>query len=310
MGRGRNISRKVVAARRIGLVGCGRWGRNILRDLRELGARVHVADPDPDARGRAQGEGAASVASEVTELPDADGFVVAAGAAAHAALVAELLPRGRPVFVEKPFTVDPADARRLAAEAPDRIFVMDKWRYHPGVEALSTLGRSGELGAILGCRSLRFGGALKVRDVDSVWTLAPHELSLGLELLGGVPEAREAHAEGARDAPTGLAASLGEAPWQCFEVSAARSVYRREVELIGERGRAALLDPYADHISVRIGPGAGQQRAIETEPPLRRELRAFLGHLDGGPPPRTRAEDGATVVARLWELRRLAGLSG
>jgi hypothetical protein len=48
---------------------------------------------------------------------------------------------------------------------------------------------------------------------------------------------------------------------------------------------------------------------LDPEFPVRRELRAFLEQLDGGPPPRSSAAEGAAIVARVHELRRLAGLS-
>jgi hypothetical protein len=53
-----------------------------------------------------------------------------------------------------------------------------------------------------------------------------------------------------------------------------------------------------------------EKRAISTELPLLRELRAFVEHLDGGPPPRSSAQEGAEVVTTIAELRRLAGLPG
>ena len=58
----------------------------------------------------------------------------------HAAVIEEALARGVPVFVEKPLTDDPVAAERLAAAAGGRLFVMDKWRYHPGVELLARAG--------------------------------------------------------------------------------------------------------------------------------------------------------------------------
>jgi hypothetical protein len=54
----------------------------------------------------------------------------------HADVIRRLAPRGIPIFVEKPMTPDAEEARRLAATLPGRLFVTDKWRYHPGIEAL------------------------------------------------------------------------------------------------------------------------------------------------------------------------------
>src|SRR4051794_36592326 len=117
-------------ALKIGLVGCGRWGRNILRDMTALGAETHVVDIAQDAADQALQAGAATAGTHVEALPpDCAGFVVATPSVTHAAVIESLLARGKPVFVEKPFTSNVEDARRICAAAGDRVFVMDKWRY-------------------------------------------------------------------------------------------------------------------------------------------------------------------------------------
>jgi predicted dehydrogenase len=300
----------------VGLVGCGRWGAHVLRDLLALGARVAVAEPDPAARERAAAAGAAACVAEAGRLPPVAGLVVVTPASTHAGVVEPLLGRGVPVFVEKPLTVDAASAERLARTAPDRLFVMDKWRYHPGVEALAALARSGELGPVLGLRTVRTGWGVGPSDVDAVWTLVPHELSIALEVLGRIPRPRAAVAErlgGGLAALSGLLGGSGE-PWLAFEASSRYADYRREVRLHCRDGVAVLADPYADHVLVTRGSRDGtddgpqnERRPIAADPPLRRELAAFLDHLRGGPPPKSRGADGAAVVTAVAELRALAG---
>lgn len=293
---------------RVALVGCGRWGRNILRDLRELGAAVTVVDPDPAARAAAVAAGASAALADLDALGAVDGAVVATPTAAHAMACAALLPRGVPVFCEKPLTADPASAARLAALGAGRLFVMDKWRYHPGVEALATLARSGALGPIAGLRTTRLGGRAHA-DVDAVWILAPHELSIALEVLGALPPPRAAVAELRGATPVALLGVLGERPWHVFEVSADAAEWQREIRLHGRDGVAVLADPESPHLTIRRADGSVETQALEREWPLRRELRAFLAHLAGGPPPRSSAAEGAAVVAALAALRRMAGLA-
>ena len=84
-------------------------------------------------------------------------MVVATPTATHAEVVEEALGLGVPVFVEKPLTADVESARRVAAIAPDRLFVMDKWRYHPGVRELARIAQSGELGPVVGIHARRVG---------------------------------------------------------------------------------------------------------------------------------------------------------
>lgn len=79
-------------------------------------------------------------------------------------------------------------------------------------------------------------------------------------------------------------------------------------------GIAALMDGYADHLEILRGyPLRDTEpepvlRPFQFEMPLLRELRAFVDHLAGGPPPRSSAAEGLAVVAAITELRRHAGV--
>ncbi len=298
----------------MGLVGCGNWGRHILRDLVSLGSRVTVVLPTDRNRSAALDGGAVAIVNAVGQLPDVDGIVVASPTTTHAAVVRELLPRGVPIFVEKPLSDDARAARELAGAAAGRLFVMHKWRYHPGIEALGEIARSGEVGDVVGLRCTRIGWGNPHEDVDAVWLLAPHDISIGLEVLGHIPAPRCAVAERVGGTVTGVVALLGDHPWLAIEVSTAAGVERREVRLIGSKGIATLGDAYSDRIVVTRGRDhAGvtrhdEARYISTELPLLREIRAFLDHLAGGPPPRSSAAEAADEVQAIADIRRLAGL--
>jgi predicted dehydrogenase len=292
----------MAAPKRIGLVGCGRWGRAILRDLLALGATVDVVDPAEEAQHGALAAGARSTCGHADALPAVDGIVVAATTTRHAEIIARLIGRGVPIFCEKPLCVDPDQAQALAAVGKDRLFVMDKWRYHPGVEMLARLARSGRLGRPLGLHTLRLQHGHAHADVDASWILAPHDLSIALEILGAIPPPRAAVADGAG----GLIATLGVAPWLVLEVSTRHETKRRSIRLVGSEA-VAVLDDGAPWITIR-GGGAGPERiATPGPPPLQRELACFLDHLGGGPPPRSSAAEGAHAVAVVAELRALAG---
>ena len=205
-------------------------------------------------------------------------------------------------------TADVAEAERLEAIEDGRLFVMDKWRYHAGVEALAEIARSGELGSVIGLRSTRISWGHRFDDVDTVWIHAPHDLAIALEILGAVPPARSAVGEMVGGSLSGILAFLGDDPWFAVEISATAAERRREIKLVCEGGVAWLADAYADHIAVApAGVDEPERRAISTELPLLRELRAFVEHLDGGPPPRSSAAEGVEIVRRIAELRTMAG---
>jgi predicted dehydrogenase len=301
---------------RIGLVGCGAWGRFILRDLVELGCEVTVVARSAGSRTLANKGGAETVVPSTAGLPAVDGIIVATPTSTHAMSVEEALEHDVPVFVEKPLTDDPADADRLAAAAPDRLFVMDKWRYHPGVELLGEIARNGELGEPLGLRTTRNGWGNPHADVDAIWILAPHDLSIALEILGTLSSARSAVADVAEGVPTGLIGVLGDAPWHALEVSARSIDRRREITRACSGGVARLADGYSDRVQIArltdpndATPPQPEERRISKELPLVRELRAFVKHVGGGPPPRSSALEGAAIVRAISELRSLAGLA-
>jgi predicted dehydrogenase len=274
---------------------------------------VLVVDPDPGSREQARSLGARQVFAAAEALPAVDGIVVATPATTHASVLPALLARGVPVGCEKPLTTDPASARALCEAAPERLFVLHNWRYHPGIALLAEIARAGELGPVHGLRTFRANWTSPRTDTDSVWTLAPHDLSIAIAVLGEIPEARSALAEVHDGRPVGLVALLGDAPWLVLEVSTRYADKRREVRLHCRDGVAVLPDVDGTHLEIaRGGPTDPkprlERRPFDPEPPLARELRLFVEHLAGGPPLPTSAAEGLAVVTALARLRQLAGV--
>lgn len=302
---------------RIGQVGCGRWGAFILRDLRTLGCAVIVAAKGEESRRRAEAGGAAFV-DGIDRLPrDLDGYVVAVPTSAHGELTERLLDFERPIFVEKPLTDDVASAHRIAERGAGRVFVMEKWRYHPGIEALGAIARSGEIGDPRKLVTARLQWGYNHSDVDAIWTLLPHDLSIIREIVGRIPPPIAAFAERDPDGtPTGLFGRLDDDGIDIqVEVSIRRPRFYRAIELICRDGIAVLGDSFDDAIRIHRNDGdpsthipEPELRSIDTELPLLRELAAFVGFCRGGPPPKSTAADGAAVVETIVALRRLAGI--
>ncbi len=299
----------------VGLVGCGRWGANCLRDLIALGCEVTVVSNSADSTERAITGGASRIVKEMNQLPEIDGAVIATPTATHAEVIEQLLGRQIPLFVEKPLAPDLRVAEELVRKAPQHIFVMDKWRYHPGIEMLRDIAQSQELGKVIGLRSTRMQWNSNHSDVDGVWILAPHDLSIGIEILGYLPDPVSAIGEVNAGELQGLIGYLGKEPWFCLELSTRYHRFFREVRLICAEGIAVLDGGYADcvqivraasyepHLTTEVEP---ERRMISTELPLLRELRAFSEYLCGGPPPRSSSADALRQTVVLNQLRQLA----
>jgi predicted dehydrogenase len=298
----------------VALVGCGNWGRHILRDLTTLGCEVVVVARSEASVKRARDGNALSVIASMDALPPVAGVVVASSTTSHAAVIEELLPLRIPIFVEKPIAPDVPVTRSLVSRAGERLFVMDKWRYHPGVEMLGSVARSGQLGSVLGVRTTRVGWGTAHSDSDDIWHLTPHDLSIVLEILGSIPPPRAAVIERENDMPTGMIGMLGGDPWVVLEVSGRRERNIREVRVIGTEAIAVLPDSYSSEVLVyRTNPALPREPevehiAISDAMPLMRELEAFVDHLRGGPPPRSSAAEGLKNVETIEALRTLAGL--
>lgn len=300
----------------IGLVGCGQWGQLVLRDLKQLGARVCVVARSKSSVDRARAYGADAIVPTIADLPRAlDGAVVVTPTDEHIASMEQLLAFGCPIFVEKAMGHDPVRLRRLVESAGERIFVMDKWRYHPGVERLRTLLAGGRLGRPVGLRSIRWGWSTRHHELDPVWLLLPHDISIALHVLGTIPKPAWARTSGFGPAGTSILAGLGGngEPNVLLDVSSLHPLTRRSVLLNCEEGTAELGGSYDQEVVVRYGALSARDAVEEREKiadsmPLLLELGRFLAYLRGGPAPMSSAAEGLQIVETIVALRQLAGI--
>ena len=309
-----NDSRLINEAKtHIGLVGCGKWGRFILRDLLSLGCKCSVADLSEPARNAAASAGAEEVVRIVSDFPgNITGYIIATPASTHYEVVRELLDRKRPIYVEKPLTDSVHTSADLAQKGAGLLFVMEKWRYHPGIEAMAEIVRSRRYGKLLTLRTRRVQWGQSQSDVSPIWTLLPHDLSIVDHILGQLPSPLWSYVERNDDGtPLSLNARLdGKETTVFIEISSLVPTRERKVTLTFEGGTLVLEDPLAAELLFKA---AGSKETdpclgipISTEQPLLSELRAFIDYLGGGAPPMTDCARAAQSVALIQQLLDMA----
>lgn len=180
----------------IAIAGCGQWGVNHVRTFANApGCRVSwLVDSDPKRLAKAQ-----ELARAAKPAPDLEAAlrddsvqacVIATNSESHHALAKKALEAGRHALVEKPLALSVREAEELVDLAGKKglvLMVGHLLLYHPAVEYLRGLLDKGELGQILYLYSVRVNlGAIR-RSENALWSLAPHDISVMLRLMGQNP---------------------------------------------------------------------------------------------------------------------------
>jgi predicted dehydrogenase len=294
----------------VGLIGCGAWGKNILRDLLKLDCRVYVADIDSGARSRASASGACDVCQHTDDLPACDGYVVAVPIPDLTRVSHGLLKYERPVFSEKTLCLSMEDFLLLDdAGGSEFIFVMHKWHYHPGIEALRIVSESGQIGKIEELHATRHAWVNDFHGGDVFWTQSVHDLTIVKHILGHIPDkVRAVNVIKNEDGlPVAVTALLGAGPAVLLSVSGRHCQKVSGVTIHGSKGSAALRDAYDDHLTIRNGEGE-RKIPVDTTFPLYLELKEFVEYLHGGPRPRCNLQSAKEVTRAILNLRESANL--
>jgi predicted dehydrogenase len=188
-----------------GVIGYGYWGPNIVRNLVNLedSKVLAIAEISPAARARAEkaypGVKVTADASEVIKSPDIDAIAVVSPVWTHYELTKTALENGKHVFVEKPFTSNTAQAEELIELAEKKnlkIMVDHTFLFTGAVRKISQLLNDGALGKLYYYDSTRVNLGLFQHDINVLWDLAPHDLSIMDHLLKARPEAVVATGQG------------------------------------------------------------------------------------------------------------------
>jgi len=182
---------------RVGVVGAGHWGPNLIRNFYELpeaDLRM-VCDLDQERLDHIQQrypEVLTSKDSKSILETDVEAVVIATPVSTHYPLAMEYLRADKHVLVEKPLTTSVPEAREIVETG----FAMDKlvmtgftFLFNPAVRALKEIIESGEIGDVYYINGTRVNLGLYQPDVNVVWDLAPHDVSLLQYVLGLDPVA-------------------------------------------------------------------------------------------------------------------------
>jgi len=179
---------------RIAAVGLGHWGKNIARNLGEMGVLGVIYDDDTAASDRVAqnfpGVRTAASFQSVLNDPDIPAVMIATPAITHGALAQQALNAGKHVFVEKPLCLDVDEAVRLT-EMADRkglvLMVGHLLLHHPAFRALLTAVQEGKLGKLRYIYSNRASLGKIRREENALWSFAPHDISMILAITGRLP---------------------------------------------------------------------------------------------------------------------------
>ena len=183
---------------KFGVIGYGYWGPNVVRNLQTLeGAQVvAVCDKSTAARRRVHRSYpniyVTADASELMSSPDIDAVAVVTPVWTHFELAKEALENGKHIFVEKPFTSNVAQAEKLIELAQQKnlkVMVDHTFLFTGAVKKIKQLLQEGSLGRLYYYDSTRVNLGLFQHDVNVVWDLAPHDLSIMDYLIEKSPEA-------------------------------------------------------------------------------------------------------------------------
>ncbi|MCL4825745.1 MAG: Gfo/Idh/MocA family oxidoreductase [Caldilinea sp.] len=191
------MQQREIALIRIAVVGYGYWGPNLARNFHQLqGAELaYVVDQNADARARAHRLYGCKTAERLDDIltdPLLDAVVIATPARTHYTLARMALDAGKHLFVEKPLTMDVSEGEQLVAHAHQSgltLMVGHVFEYNPAVAYIKQMIDGGDLGDLFYLYSRRVNLGRLQSDVNALWSIAPHDISIALHLLGQMPEA-------------------------------------------------------------------------------------------------------------------------
>jgi UDP-2-acetamido-3-amino-2,3-dideoxy-glucuronate N-acetyltransferase len=314
--------------RNVAVVGCGYWGKNLVRNFAELGALHTICDSSTEVLERlgALHPAVNKVTSFDAVLASAavKAVVISSPAVLHYSMGKQALLAGKDVFVEKPLSLTVAEGEELIRLAGDRqrvLMVGHLLEYHPGIVRLKQLVDQGELGRIDYIYSSRLNLGKFRTEENILWSFAPHDISVILLLLNQLPQEVSAHGGCYlhRDIAdvTVTTMSFGSGARAHIFVSWLHPYKEQKLVVVGDR-KMAVFDDVAQENKLLLYehkiewiedvPVPHKQEATPVEfamaEPLRLECQHFLECLETRAKPRTDGSSGLKVLRVLDACQR------
>ena len=315
----------------VAVIGCGYWGKNLVRNFAQLGALRMVCDGAEVGRTRAAEMAPhAEVVGDVDKVLSApvEGVVIATPAETHYELTRQALEASKDVLCEKPLALTYEQGAELVrlAECQGRILMVGHvLEYHPGIVRLLQLVRGGELGKVQYIYSNRLSLGKVRREENILWSFAPHDIAIILRLMGSMPFQVVA-CGGSYVQPnipdvtvTHLLFDNGVRAH--IHVSWLHPFKEQRLVVIGSRKMASFDDMakqlvlYDQRVDLREAEpipvkGNGDEVSFSSDEPLRLECQAFLSAIETRRPPLTDGTSGLRVLKVLQAAQRSLVMNG
>ena len=303
----------------IAVVGCGHWGKNLVRNFAELGALAAVCDPnDKLAQAYAEQYDVSNLSFAAILANSAiEGVVLAVPAPLHASMAKDVMNAAKHVYVEKPLAMNRIEAEAMIACAKKnnvQLMTGHLLQYHPVFVAVRRLVESGELGSLSYVYSNRLSFGKVRSEEDVIWSFAPHDISMILSLTGREPELVKT--ESACILQSGIADTatihMEFKPNLKAHISVSWLHPHKEQKLVvvGEKAMAVFDDtkPWSQKLSIYRhivqtsgGPPILEKAEVEYKEvsqsePLRNECQHFLDVVSGKVSPLTDGREGLRVL--------------
>ena len=313
----------------LGVVGCGYWGPNLVRNFKGL-SNCHMRAICDVSEGRLKHM--RSLYPDVEAVTDfehilngvgLDAVVVATPVKYHYSLAKASLLAGKHTLIEKPMAFSSAECEELIEIANRNglvLMVGHTFLYSTPVQKITEIVQAGDIGEIRYINSRRLNLGLFQKDINVAWDLAPHDISIILHILGELPQTvncqGNAHVTSGIEDVTNISLSFRHKRFATIQSSWLEPRKVRDMTIVGTR-RMIVYDDLQTHEKIRIYDvrverpphydtfadfhysyhyGDSYIPHIQQEEPLKAECQHFLDCIERGVKPLTSGHEGLELV--------------